>query len=114
MSGGIAYVYDEDGGFPRNCNLEMVKLFPLEFDEDVEEVQQMLFRFWKYTGSERPRRMLDHWSDYRGKFVKVYPNDYRRVIETQKRFTSLGLAEEEAVMAAFEENAHDAARAGGK
>jgi glutamate synthase (ferredoxin) len=46
--------------------------------------------------------------------VKVYPNDYRRVIETQKRFRSQGLPEEEAIMAAFEENAHDLARVGGK
>ncbi len=48
------------------------------------------------------------------KFVKVYPNDYRRVLETQKRFKEAGLSDEEAVMAAFEENAHDLARAGGK
>ena len=48
------------------------------------------------------------------KFVKVYPNDYRRVIETQNRFRKQGLSEEEAVMAAFEENSKDAARAGGK
>jgi glutamate synthase (ferredoxin) len=48
------------------------------------------------------------------RFVKVYPNDYRRVIETQKRFKASGLSAEEAVMAAFEENAHDLARAGGK
>jgi glutamate synthase (ferredoxin) len=48
------------------------------------------------------------------KFVKVYPNDYRRVIETQKRYRAQGLPEEEAIMAAFEENAHDLARVGGK
>jgi glutamate synthase (ferredoxin) len=48
------------------------------------------------------------------KFVKVYPNDFRRVIETQKRFKASGLSEEEAIMAAFEENAHDLARVGGR
>ena len=47
-------------------------------------------------------------------FVKVFPNDYRRVVEKQKRFKEAGLSEEEAAMAAFEENAHDLARAGGK
>ena len=114
MSGGIAYVYDEDGSFPRKCNREMVQLFPLEDPEDIEEVKHMLQKFWKYTGSPRPQRMLDNWKEFQSKFVKVYPNDYRRVIETQKRFKSLGLAEDEAVMAAFEENAHDVARAGGK
>jgi glutamate synthase (ferredoxin) len=48
------------------------------------------------------------------RFWKVYPNDYRRVIETQKRFKAQGLSDEEAIMAAFEENSHDLARAGGK
>ncbi|HZT79039.1 MAG TPA: glutamate synthase large subunit [Gemmataceae bacterium] len=114
MSGGIAYVYDEDGTFPRNCNLEMVKLYPLEDPEDVAEVQDLLWKFWQHTGSERPKRMLDNWEKYRPLFVKVYPNDYRRVLETQKRFKAAGMPDEEAVMAAFEENAHDLARAGGK
>ena len=54
------------------------------------------------------------WEQMGPKFVKVYPNDYRRVIETQKRFKAQGLSEDEAIMAAFEENAHDLARAGGK
>jgi glutamate synthase (NADPH) large chain len=114
MSGGIAYVFDEDGNFPRNCNMEMVQLYPLEEPDDVAEVQEMLRKFATYTSSERPTRILDNWEDYRPKFVKVYPNDYRRVIETQKRFKELGLSDEEAVMAAFEENAHDLARVGGK
>jgi glutamate synthase (ferredoxin) len=114
MSGGVAYVYDEDGTFPKNCNLEMVKLYPLEEREDVAEVQALLQKFYEYTGSERPWRMLSRWDEFRPKFVKVYPNDYRRMIEAQKRFKTQGLPEEEAVMAAFEANAHDVARAGGK
>jgi glutamate synthase (ferredoxin) len=114
MSGGIAYVYDEDGSFPKNCNTEMVKLFKLEDPEEIEEVKELLRRFGQYTGSERPWRFLATWEKEVGKFIKVYPNDYRRVIETQKRFKQSGLSEEEAVMAAFEENAHDLARVGGK
>jgi glutamate synthase (ferredoxin) len=114
MSGGIAYVYDEDGSFPRRCNQEMVKLYPLEEAEDVDEVQALLEKFWKYTGSDRSRRFLDNWSEHRPRFVKVYPNDYRRVIQTQQRFKRQGLPDDEAIMAAFEENAHDLARAGGK
>jgi glutamate synthase (ferredoxin) len=114
MSGGIAYVYDEDGSFPKCCNLEMVRLFPLEHEEDIAEVQELLRKFYNHTGSERPLRMLQRWDEFRPRFVKLYPNDYRRVIETQKRFKARGLAEDEAIMAAFEENAHDLARAGGK
>jgi glutamate synthase (ferredoxin) len=114
MSGGIAYVFDEDGNFPRNSNREMVQLFPLEDPDDVIEVQALLQKFYEYTGSERPWRILQRWEEFRPKFVKVYPNDYRRVLETQKRFKAQGLSEDEAVMAAFEENSHDAARVGGK
>ncbi|MCI0455379.1 MAG: glutamate synthase large subunit, partial [Gemmataceae bacterium] len=114
MSGGIAYVYDEDGSFPRNCNQEMVKLYRLEDPEEMEEVKELLRRFGKYTGSPRPWRFLAQWEEIAPKFWKVYPNDYRRVIETQKRYKKEGLSDEEAVMAAFEENAHDLARVGGK
>ena len=75
----------------------------------------MIRRHAEYTGSDdaaaacwrRGTQMVP-------KFVKVYPNDYRRVVETQKRFKLKGLSDEEAVMAAFEENSHDLARAGGK
>ena len=66
------------------------------------------------TQSERARKVLAQWADMVPRFVKVYPNDYRRVIETQKRFKAQGLSDEEAIMAAFEENAHDLARVGGK
>lgn len=114
MSGGIAYVYDEDGSFPRKCNKEMVQLYTLEDEEDVAEVQELLQKFYDTTGSDRPLRMLQNWDEHRPKFVKVYPNDYRRVLQTQKRFKLEGLSEDEAIMAAFEENVHDLARVGGK
>jgi glutamate synthase (ferredoxin) len=114
MSGGIAYVLDEVGDFPRHCNHEMVKLFPLDDPEEIELVQDMIRRHAHYTKSERAWKVLALWEELMPKFVKVYPNDYRRVIETQKRFKAQGLSEEEAIMAAFEENAHDLARVGGK
>jgi glutamate synthase (ferredoxin) len=114
MSGGIAYVLDEAGAFPRHCNLEMVKLYPLEDAEEIEFVRDLIRQHADYTKSERAWKVLALWDEMVPKFVKVYPNDYRRVLETQKRFKADGLAEEEAIMAAFEENAHDLARVGGK
>jgi glutamate synthase (ferredoxin) len=114
MSGGMAYILDETGDFARNCNQEMVKLFPLDDPEEIELVRAMVRRHAEYTRSERSWQVLALWDDLVPKFVKVYPNDYRRVIETQKRFKQSGLSEEEAIMAAFEENAHDLARVGGK
>jgi glutamate synthase (ferredoxin) len=114
MSGGIAYVLDETGDFPSNCNKEMVKLFPLEDAREIEEVRRLVRKHADYTGSIRSLQVLNAWADFVPKFVKVYPNDYRRVLETQKHFEAQGLPLEEAIMAAFEENAHDLARAGGK
>src|SRR5262245_46215709 len=58
MSGGIAYVLDENGSFPRNCNSEMVKLFPLEAPEEIEEVQGLISRHAEYTKSERAWKVL--------------------------------------------------------
>jgi glutamate synthase domain-containing protein 2/glutamate synthase domain-containing protein 3 len=114
MSGGVAYVLDEDGSFPRNCNQEMVTLYPLNDPGEIAQVREMIRKHAEYTGSERPRQVLERWDEMRPKFFKVYPNDYRRVVETQKRFKLQGLSDEDAVMAAFEENSHDLARAGGK
>ena len=114
MSGGIAYVLDEKGDFPRRCNTEMVKLCPLDDEAEIAEVQAMIRRHAEHTNSDRAQKILASWRQMVPKFVKVYPNDYRRVIETQKRYRDQGLPEEQAIMAAFEENAHDLARVGGK
>jgi glutamate synthase (ferredoxin) len=114
MSGGIAYVLDEAGDFPVHCNLEMVKLYKLDDEEEIEVVHSMIKKHAVYTKSDRAWKVLALWDEMVPKFVKVYPNDYRRVIETQKRFKTQGLSEDEAIMAAFEENAHDLARVGGK
>jgi glutamate synthase (ferredoxin) len=114
MSGGIAYVLDEKGDFEGNCNKEMVTLFSLTDAEEIAELKELIRRHAQHTGSDRPRQVLAAWDEMVPKFIKVYPNDYRRVIETQRRFKSLGLTEEEAVMKAFEDNSHDLARVGGK
>jgi glutamate synthase (ferredoxin) len=114
MSGGLAYVLDETGDFPKNCNMEMVKLFKLEDAEEVEEVRGLVRKHAEYTKSKRAWEVLAKWDELVPKFVKVYPNDYRRVVETQQRFKATGLSEEEAIMAAFEQNAHDLMRVGGK
>jgi glutamate synthase (ferredoxin) len=114
MSGGIAYVLDDAGDFARRCNSEMIRLFPLEDPTEIEFVQGLIRRHAECTGSDRAWKVLALWEEFGPRFVKVYPNDYRRVIETQQRFQAKGLSPDEAIMAAFEENAHDLARAGGK
>lgn len=114
MSGGIAYILDEAGTFPSKCNKEMVNLHKLEDAEEIAELQGMIRRHAEYTQSKLAWEILALWEAKVPKFVKVYPNDFRRVIETQKRYKEQGLSDDEAAMAAFEENAHDLTRAGGK
>jgi glutamate synthase domain-containing protein 3 len=85
MSGGIAYVLDETGRFPALCNQEMVDLDPLELDADVDEVQSLLRRHIEATGSERAAHVLENWDRLQSKFVKVFPRDYRRVLEARRK-----------------------------
>jgi glutamate synthase (ferredoxin) len=114
MSGGIAYVLDETGDFPSRCNQEMVQLFPLVDVEEIELVHNMIRRHAEYTKSDQGWKVLALWDEMVHKFVKVYPNDYRRVVETLKDIKDTGVSDEEAEMIAFGINAQDVARAGGK
>ncbi len=113
MSGGVAYVLDTVGDFPKRCNPSMVGLDKLTDPEEIQEVRAMIQRHVEYTASERARNILKLWDEMAPKFVKVMPKDYKRVIEATKRVTEAGLSGEEAVMAAFEENARSLARVGG-
>jgi glutamate synthase (ferredoxin) len=84
MSGGIAYVLDEEGDFHTRCNMEMVGLEPLEEPEDLDLVRGLLERHVEYTGSTVAQRLLADWPAAAKKFVKVMPTDYRRVLEQQR------------------------------
>jgi glutamate synthase (NADPH) large chain len=85
MSGGIAYVLDEAGRFDTICNHEMVDLDPLELDSDIDLVQSLLRRHIETTGSERAQYVLENWDRLQSKFIKVFPRDYRRVLEARKK-----------------------------
>jgi glutamate synthase (ferredoxin) len=113
MSGGVACVLDETGDFPRRCNQQMVELEKLEDPDELELVWKLIQRHQFYTRSSRAARILAHWPEMAPKFVKVMPRDYRRVLEALKRVQSSGLTGEQAIMAAFEENARNVARIGG-
>jgi glutamate synthase domain-containing protein 2/glutamate synthase domain-containing protein 1/glutamate synthase domain-containing protein 3 len=113
MSGGIAYVLDETGDFPPRCNMQMVSLEKLEDSDEIEQVWKMIQRHQTYTKSARAAKILANWDAFHPKFVKVMPKDYKRVLESMKRVQQSGLGGDEAIMAAFEENARDVARIGG-
>ncbi len=113
MSGGIAYVVDETGDFPRRCNQQMVTLEKLADPDEIEQVWKLVQRHQAYTRSERAARILANWAEFLPKWVKVMPKDYSRVLKSMQRVQGSGLSGEEAIMAAFEENARDVARIGG-
>jgi glutamate synthase domain-containing protein 3 len=113
MSGGVAYVLDESGDFATRVNQQMVGIEGLEDPEEIAAVKALIERHLEYTGSVRARNLLDDWARTQGRFVKVLPKDYKRVLACIKRAHEQGLSGDEAVMAAFEENARDLARVGG-
>jgi glutamate synthase (ferredoxin) len=113
MSGGVAYILDVTGNFPRLSNKQMVELVKLDQSEEIEVVRQMIERHAEWTRSRRAKQILDLWDDMVPKFVKVLPKDYKRVLTALERVKSAGLSGDEAIMAAFEENARDLSRIGG-
>jgi glutamate synthase (NADPH/NADH) large chain/glutamate synthase (ferredoxin) len=96
MSGGIAYVYDEDGQFARRCNTAMVSLDKVlssaeqqatvdkavwhRDQTDEAQLKKLLEEHNRWTGSKRARELLDNWAEARAKFVKVFPNEYKRAL----------------------------------
>ena len=81
MSGGIAYVYDDQGDFEaRRCNKASVDLEPLVEDGDVERVRGLLERHRDLTGSPRAAWILEHWANAQPRFIKIFPHEYKRVL----------------------------------
>jgi glutamate synthase (ferredoxin) len=112
MSGGIAYVLDENGDFPRHCNRDMVDLERMN-REEAGEVRLMIERHAAYTGSARAAAVLANWNDLLRRFVKVMPRDYKRMLQALRDVERAGLSGDAAIMAAFELNKADAARISG-
>ena len=80
MSGGVAYVLDDDGTFVERCNGELVGLEPLASD-DVSVVHELVLEHEHRTGSRLAGRILDDWQQVQLRFVKVMPHDYRAALE---------------------------------
>jgi glutamate synthase (NADPH) large chain len=96
MSGGVAYVYDEDGQFDKKCNTAMVSMEKVltaaeqeatlpraiwhRGQTDEAQLKKLLEDHHRWTGSKRARDLLDNWNTARAKFVKVFPNEYKRAL----------------------------------
>ncbi|OQP86279.1 glutamate synthase subunit alpha [Rhizobium rhizosphaerae] len=121
MSGGVAYVLDEAGDFARRCNMAMVELQPVPEEDDMleklhhhggdlmhkgmvdvtgdmtrhdeERLYQLITNHQHHTGSPRAKHILEHWAEYRPKFRKVMPVEYRRALEDMERMKMAEAAE---------------------
>jgi glutamate synthase (NADPH/NADH) large chain len=88
MSGGIAYVWDDEKTFRMNCNLATVELMKISPGDEEAEVKALIERHHQWTGSEQASRALENWSTFVKKCVKVMPTDYKAVLEEQERAKS--------------------------
>jgi glutamate synthase (ferredoxin) len=113
MSGGIAYVLDEAGTFAGNVNPQMVAVEKLTEPVEIARVKALVEKHLHWTGSSRARQVLADWDKAVQRFVRVIPKDYKRMLACITRAHEQGLAGDEAIMVAFEENARDLARVGG-
>ena len=104
MSGGIAYVLDENSELYRHLNKEMVVMEKVENRYDVQELKGLIEEHTRYTGSPRGREILEHFNDYLPKFKKIIPNDYRKVMLLCARLEEQGLTGEQAQIEAFYES----------
>ncbi|MDA8746409.1 glutamate synthase-related protein, partial [Rubripirellula amarantea] len=84
MSGGIAYVLDEDGDFSLNCNLATIALEKIDSPEEEADVKELIQKHLEFTGSQQAARVLEDWSGFLAKCVKVMPIDYKRVLLEMK------------------------------
>lgn len=84
MSGGVAYIYDEEKEFSSVCNTEMVDLDPLTDPEEIEELHQLIQMHHEATGSVQARSLLSTWESTVRSFVKVFPQDYKKVLQEAK------------------------------
>ena len=84
MSGGLAFVYDIDGDFKDNCNHEMVDLVPIVDYKDIATISNLVNRHVLYTGSTVAENIVNDFSTALSHFKKVFPKDYRRVLEAKR------------------------------
>ena len=104
MSGGIAYVLDEDRSLYKRLNKELVSFEEVTNKYDVLKLKELIQEHVSYTNSEKGKRILDHFSEYLPRFKKIVPHDYRRMMNAIVQMEEKGLNSEQAQIEAFYAN----------
>ena len=103
MSGGVAYVLDEENHLYKNLNKQLVNMEKVELKNDKEELKRMIENHVKYTGSKKGKMILDNFDEYIGKFKKIIPTDYKEMLRLTARNEEQGMDREQAQIEAFTE-----------
>ena len=101
MSGGIAYILDEDNKLYLNLNKELISSEEVTDKYDVLELKQMIQKHVAYTNSEKGKHILDNFSEYLPKFKKIMPHDYKKMLNQIVQMEEKGLSSEQAQIEAF-------------
>jgi glutamate synthase (ferredoxin) len=101
MSGGVAYVLDENRDLYKRLNKEMISVEELTNKYDVQSLKEMIQEHVTYTNSPKGKEILDHFSEYLPKFKKIIPIDYKKMQNTIVAMEEKGLSSEQASMEAF-------------
>ena len=101
MSGGVAYVLDEENTLYKNLNKNMVEMEMLENKHDIEELKAIIEEHVKYTGSKKGQRILDDFDEYAKHFKKIIPTDYKKMMHLTAEGEEQGLSHEQAEVEAF-------------
>ena len=101
MSGGVAYVLDENSCLYRNLNKELVLMEKVESKVDQTELKEMLTKHVKYTGSAKAKKVLENFEEYLPKFKKIIPGDYKKLMHLTSQFEEQGMSREQASIEAF-------------
>ena len=104
MSGGIAYVLDEDSTLYKNINKEMISIEKVDNKYDEKELRDMIEEHVAATGSEKGRQVLEHFREYLPRFKKIIPNDYKKMMLLSAQLEEKGLSSEQAQIEAFYES----------
>lgn len=104
MSGGIAYVLDEENSLYRNINKSMISMEEITWKSEAEELRGMIREHVKATGSVKGRMILEHFEEYLPKFKKIIPDDYKKMLVLSKHYEEMGLGSEQARIEAFYES----------
>jgi glutamate synthase (ferredoxin) len=80
MSGGIAYIFNENGNFEKRCNNDALNLLPVEEGEDIAQLRELIENHYNATLSPLAQRILEKWEECLPKFIKIFPEEYKQAL----------------------------------